>query len=37
MVTVGRPEFDLADPRNAEAVFAALAPDVIVSAAAYTA
>ena len=37
VVTIGRPELDLADPRDVTAAFAALAPDVIVSAAAYTA
>lgn len=37
VIPVGRPEFDLADPKNAEAVFAALKPDLIVSAAAHTA
>lgn len=34
---IGRPEFDLAEPRDAERLFAAQKPDVIVSAAAYTA
>lgn len=37
VVTIARPEFDLADPTGAEAVFAAARPDVIVSAAAHTA
>lgn len=37
VVAVGRPELDLADPKHATAVFAALRPDAIVSAAAYTA
>ena len=36
VVTVGRPELDLADPGDVAGVFAALAPDVIVSAAAHT-
>ncbi|MBX4956320.1 dTDP-4-dehydrorhamnose reductase [Rhizobium lentis] len=34
---VGRPEMDLADPASIAAAFSALRPDVIVSAAAYTA
>ncbi|MBY5328912.1 dTDP-4-dehydrorhamnose reductase [Rhizobium leguminosarum] len=34
---VGRPEMDLADPASIGAAFSALRPDVIVSAAAYTA
>ncbi|MBB4236416.1 dTDP-4-dehydrorhamnose reductase [Rhizobium esperanzae] len=34
---VGRPEMDLADPESIAAAFSALHPDVIVSAAAYTA
>lgn len=34
---VGRPEMDLADPPSIAAAFSALRPDVIVSAAAYTA
>ncbi|MBB2751776.1 UNVERIFIED_ORG: dTDP-4-dehydrorhamnose reductase [Rhizobium aethiopicum] len=34
---VGRPEMDLANPASIAAVFSALRPDVIVSAAAYTA
>jgi dTDP-4-dehydrorhamnose reductase len=37
IVTVGRPEFDLAGAGSAEALFAAIAPDAIISAAAYTA
>lgn len=37
LVTIGRPEFDLADARAASAVIAALAPDVVINAAAYTA
>ncbi len=37
IIAVGRPEFDLADPRNAEAILTAAAPNVIISAAAYTA
>lgn len=37
IVSVGRPELDLAGAGNAEAVLAAARPDVIVSAAAYTA
>ena len=37
VVAVGRPELDLAKAENAEAVLAAARPDVIVSAAAYTA
>lgn len=37
VVQVGRPEFDLATPANATEIFAAAEPDVIVSAAAYTA
>ncbi len=37
IICVGRPDFDLANPSNAEAMFAGIAPDVIVSAAAYTA
>ena len=37
VVAVGRPELDLADPKEATAVFSALRPDVIVSAAAHTA
>lgn len=37
LVTLGRPNFDLADARAAEAAIAALAPDVVVNAAAYTA
>ncbi|NLH79306.1 MAG: dTDP-4-dehydrorhamnose reductase [Phyllobacteriaceae bacterium] len=36
VVTVGRPELDLACPGDVTAVFAALAPDAIVSAAAHT-
>ncbi|WAC29257.1 dTDP-4-dehydrorhamnose reductase [Ancylobacter sp. SL191] len=36
-VLIGRPDFDLAAPDNASTVFAAARPDVIVSAAAYTA
>lgn len=35
--TIGRPEFDLAHPHNAYEVLAAAPPDVVVSAAAYTA
>src|ERR1044072_934441 len=35
--TVGRPEMDLSDPASVAAAFSALRPDVIVSAAAYTA
>jgi len=34
---LGRPEFDLAHPENAREALAALEPDVVVSAAAYTA
>lgn len=37
IVLVGRPDFDLSEPANAMSVFAAIRPDVIVSAAAYTA
>ncbi|MDO6965620.1 dTDP-4-dehydrorhamnose reductase [Rhizobium alvei] len=37
ILPIGRPELDLADPENAFELLAALAPDVIVSAAAYTA
>ncbi len=37
VVSVGRPELDLADAANAEAVLAAARPDVVISAAAYTA
>jgi dTDP-4-dehydrorhamnose reductase len=37
VVTCARPEFDLAEPGDARALFAALRPDVVVSAAAYTA
>jgi len=37
IVTLARPEVDLADPASVEAGVAAAAPDVIVSAAAYTA
>lgn len=37
VIPVGRPELDLARPESAQAVFAALAPDLIVSAAAHTA
>ena len=37
VITVGRPEFDLANPDSAAQLFDALRPDVIVSAAAYTA
>ncbi len=36
-VLIGRPDFDLCEPGNAVQVFQAAAPDVIVSAAAYTA
>lgn len=36
-VLIGRPDFDLSEPENAAEVFAAAKPDVIVSAAAYTA
>lgn len=37
VIGVGRPEFDLADAGNAQAILAAARPDGIVSAAAYTA
>lgn len=37
VVAIGRPELDLAEATDATAVFAAVKPDVIVSAAAYTA
>ncbi|MBD0415999.1 dTDP-4-dehydrorhamnose reductase [Oryzicola mucosus] len=37
VVTVGRPEFDLADPASVERVIADISPDIVVSAAAYTA
>ncbi|MBS9478343.1 dTDP-4-dehydrorhamnose reductase [Ancylobacter radicis] len=37
VVLIGRPDFDLAVPDNAAAMFTAAKPDVIVSAAAYTA
>ncbi|TCU17541.1 dTDP-4-dehydrorhamnose reductase [Rhizobium sullae] len=37
IIAIGRPEMDLADPASIAAVFSALHPDVIVSAAAYTA
>lgn len=37
VLPVGRPDFDLAEPGNALPVFSALKPDVVVSAAAYTA
>ena len=37
VVAIGRPEFDLAEAGDATAAFAAVKPDVIVSAAAYTA
>lgn len=37
VVALGRPEFDLAEPGDVAALFARVKPDVIVSAAAYTA
>jgi dTDP-4-dehydrorhamnose reductase len=37
LVTIGRPELDLADARAASAAIRALAPDIVVNAAAYTA
>lgn len=37
IIAVGRPEMDLADPASVAAAFSVLHPDVIVSAAAYTA
>lgn len=37
IVTLGRPELDLADPGSVEAAIAAARPDVIINAAAYTA
>ncbi|TLX09809.1 dTDP-4-dehydrorhamnose reductase [Rhizobium sp. MHM7A] len=37
IIAVGRPEMDLADPPSIAAAFSALRPEVIVSAAAYTA
>lgn len=37
VIAVGRPELDLADPNSIRRVLSALKPDVIVSAAAYTA
>ena len=37
IIPVGRPELDLADPGSAHSALAAVAPDVIVNAAAYTA
>ena len=37
VIPIGRPEFDLAETSDATVVFAAARPDVIVSAAAYTA
>ena len=37
LVSISRPEFDLAFPENAKQVFEAAKPDLIVSAAAYTA
>lgn len=37
VVTLGRPEFDLAAPSGVEKLFAAAKPDLIISAAAYTA
>ncbi|CAN0653711.1 dTDP-4-dehydrorhamnose reductase [Nitratireductor aquimarinus] len=37
VVTLGRPELDLAHPHAARAVLSAAAPDIVVSAAAYTA
>ncbi|MCX5516596.1 dTDP-4-dehydrorhamnose reductase [Kaistia algarum] len=37
LVTLARPEIDLADPASVEAAVLAAAPDVVVSAAAYTA
>jgi dTDP-4-dehydrorhamnose reductase len=37
LIAVGRPELDLAEPGSAAAVVSRLAPDVVVSAAAYTA
>jgi dTDP-4-dehydrorhamnose reductase len=37
IIAVGRPEMDLADPSSVAAVFSLVHPDVIVSAAAYTA
>jgi len=36
IVPVGRPHFDLAAPENADAIFAEISPDLVVSAAAYT-
>ena len=37
VIALGRPEMDLADPASVKAAIAAAAPDVVVSAAAYTA
>lgn len=37
LVTLARPEVDLAEPASVEAALLALAPDIVVSAAAYTA
>lgn len=37
IIALGRPEFDLASPGTIDAIFSATKPDVIVSAAAYTA
>jgi dTDP-4-dehydrorhamnose reductase len=37
ITTIGRPVLDLARPREVEAAFRALKPDVVVNAAAYTA
>lgn len=37
VIALGRPELDLADPASVKAAIAAAAPDVVVSAAAYTA
>jgi dTDP-4-dehydrorhamnose reductase len=37
IISIGRPELDLADPAGADACLRRLAPDVIVNAAAYTA
>lgn len=37
LMSIGRPEFDLSFPENAKQVFEAARPDLIVSAAAYTA
>ncbi|MBI1203462.1 MAG: dTDP-4-dehydrorhamnose reductase [Rhodopseudomonas sp.] len=37
VLPIGRPDFDLADPKNAVQLFGAVSPDAIVSAAAYTA